>query len=143
MKNIVCAITLTVLLASCGGGSGDEKQSKNPSIKMEKSILYIQGKEGGTTETYKEELKFSIENAEGNLYISAKNNNPELIERIYLPSGISKEKTLTLYAAQPYFNGLKKGTYQGLIIMSLCEDNVCVKPIPNSTTTINIVYDVL
>lgn len=144
MKSIFIFVA-ALFLASCGGaGTEDEGSSKSPSITMEKTVLYIQGTEGGSTTVYKEEMTFRIKNIGDGVYISAKNNSPKLIERVYLPIvSMSNESTLTIYAAQPYYTGLKKGTYQGTITLSLCEDNGCLKPIPNSEKIINIVYDVL
>ncbi len=144
MMKRLSILAAVFLLASCGGaGTSDNKSNKSPSIKLEKDILYIQGEEGGTTNIYKEEIGFKVENLKGTIYVMAKNNSPKLIERVYLPLiDMSVDSTLTLYAAQPYFTRLKKGTYQGSITLELCEDNNCTKPVPNSTATINIVYDV-
>ncbi|WP_062064660.1 hypothetical protein [Cellvibrio sp. OA-2007] len=145
MKNKFLILVVSMFLASCGGaGTEEKKPSKNPTIKLEKSILYIQAEEGGTANIYKEEIGFKVENLNGNIYIFAKNNNPELIERMYLPIiHMDADSTLTIYAAQPFFTDLKKGTYQGSITLSLCEDKECTKPVPNSTVMISIVYDVL
>ena len=145
MKHHLFITATAILLASCGGaGTESEGSSKTPTITMEKTVLYIQGKEGGSTTVYKDEMPFRIKNIGDGVYISAKNNSPKLIERVYLPIvSMSSESTVTIYAAQPYYTGLKKGTYQGTITLSLCEDNDCLKPISNSEKIINIVYDVL
>lgn len=151
MKKIFPLFVSLIVLCSCGGGGGSStseptKSSQTPSIKLQKSILYLQGTENGVSTSYKEEISFEIENLKGNIYIGAKNNNPELIERVYLPviNNInSSTSTLTLYVAQPILTGLKRGTHQGTVNLILCEDSQCVKQISNSLTTISIVYDVL
>jgi hypothetical protein len=150
MKHILVLLFTAVLISSCGGGSGSSseptKPVNTPTLKLQKSILYFQGTENGVSSSYKEEILLEVENQKGTVYVAAKNNNPELVERIYLPiinNPTNPSLTLTLYVAQPFFTGLKKGTHQGSITLLLCEDSECAKPIPNSTATINIVYDVL
>lgn len=145
MKTNAFILLIAFLLTACGGaGTEEKKQSNNPTIKLEKSILYFQVEEGLPLPSIKEEIGFKIENLNKGIYIVAKNNNPELIEKIYFPFfNTSSESSLTIYAAQPFFTGLKKGTYQGSIALSLCEDKECTKPVPNSTAIINVVYDVL
>ena len=148
MNKAIVSLVFSCFLISCGGGSDKSSEPvKLPTIKLSKSIIYIQAKENGTANTFKEEISFEIENLNSKVYVAAKNNSPELIDRIYLPvlgnlSG-PPTSTVTIYPAQPYFTQLKAGTYQGSISLVLCEDNLCAKQIPGSSLVINVIYDVL
>lgn len=142
MKKILSALIAIILISSCGGGSTTAE--KTPTIKLKQKIMYIKAQENGSADIFKDDILFEIENAKGLVYVIAQNDNPELIDRIYMPFvSVESHPYITVYPAHPIFTGIKKGTYQGTITLKLCEDNQCNKPIAHSEAIINIVYDVL
>ena len=135
MNKFITAFFFIIFLASCGGGSSES--SKTPNLKLAKNILYFQDYVlGVSAETAI--VTFTIENQTGSLFVVAKNNNPELVDKIYVSSS-----SLTVYPARPSTSNLNPGTYQGSITVMLCKDSECKNPISGSEKSINIAYDVL
>jgi hypothetical protein len=130
----VTPVFLFMLLASCGGGSNMD--AKTPSLKLSKNALYFQDYVLGVS-AENVNISFTVENQKESIFVVATNHNPELIDKVYVSTGI-----LTIYPAHPYKYNLAPGTYQGSITIALCKDSTCKSPIAGSEQVINIVYDV-